>query len=301
MSIILNMNKIESFKKYLLFEKRYSEHTVRSYINDLSQFETFLIAQLSITEDIDVRHVHVRSWMVHLMQDAYVSKSINRKISTLKSYFKYLKKIGDIEMNPMSKVITPKMPKRLPKVIREDSLQILFSEINEDESFSNVRNRLIVDMLYSTGMRRSELINIIDSDINLSLKQIKVLGKGNKERLIPISDGLIKIIKDYQSLRDDEIKREENYLLVTDKGTKLYPKLVYNVVRTMLSKYSTSEHKSPHVLRHSFATHMANKGAELNSIKEILGHANLSATEIYMHNSIERLKTVYKGAHPKSH
>lgn len=292
------MKEIEKFRKYIQFEKRYSTHTVTSYINDLLQFNTFLLSNFSIVEESMVRHTHVRSWMVYLMQDSYNAKSINRKISTLKSYFKYLKKLDIVRLNPMSKVIAPKIPKRLPKVIREDALDTLFASKPEENEFKSVRNHLVIDLLYSTGMRRSELIGIKLKDLDLIKGQIKVLGKGNKERIIPIGEKLVLQIREYLEIR--QMEYSSDYLLVSDKGKRLYPKLVYNIVKNELSKFSTSPHKSPHVLRHSFATHMANKGAELNSIKEILGHANLSATEIYMHNSIDRLKSVYKGAHPKS-
>jgi len=294
------MNRIESFEKYLRYERRYSEHTVTSYINDLGQFQVYLSAQLGLSREEDLKHFHIRSWIVYLMKDGYTAKSVNRKISTLKSYFKYLKKAGIVRTNPTSKVIAPKIAKRLPTVVREERLEKLLSDSIIDSDFRSVRDSLVIELLYTTGMRRSELINLKKTDINSALKQIKVLGKGNKERIIPVSNALLQKIAAYSSLKISEDLDQVPYVIVTDSGKKAYPKLIYNIVRRELSSVSTVEKRSPHILRHSFATHLANQGAELNAIKEILGHANLSATEIYMHNSIDRLRSVYDKAHPKS-
>lgn len=296
------MEGVDQFLKYIAFEKRYSDHTVVSYKNDLHQFSTFITAHLSISEISLVDHTHVRSWIVYLMQDNYASKTVNRKVSTVKSFFKFLKKIGKIKFNPTSKVSAPKLGKRLPKVIREDALNDLLNYEDENIDHKSLRDRLVIDLLYMTGMRRSELIGLKMDDINFETNAIKVLGKGNKERLIPISDELLERINTYLKAKLDHfgsIDLNES-LIVTDKGCSLYPKFVYNLVVRNISTVSTSDSKSPHVLRHSFATHMANSGADLNSIKEILGHASLASTEVYMHNTIERLKTVYQSAHPKS-
>ena len=289
-----------SFEKYLRYERRYSDHTVRSYTNDLEQFSVYLTAQLGMTDEIGLKHFHVRSWIVHLMQDNYTAKTVNRKISTLKSYFKYLKKSGHIKSNPTAKVIAPKIAKRLPVVVREERIEDLLDREIDLNDFESVRNQLVIDLLYTTGIRRSELINLKESDINYSLRHIKVLGKGNKERIIPISHKLIESIKLYLELKESEQLNESKFLITTSKGKKSYPKLIYNIVHAQLSTVSTVKKRSPHILRHSFATHLANQGAELNAIKEIMGHANLSATEIYMHNSIDRLRSVYQNAHPKS-
>lgn len=294
------MNRIESFEKYLRYERRYSEHTVTSYINDLGQFQVYVSAQLGLGREEDLKHFHIRSWIVYLMKDGYTAKSVNRKISTLKSYFKYLKKAGIVRTNPTSKVIAPKIAKRLPTVVREERLEKLLSDSILDTDFRSVRDSLVIELLYTTGIRRSELINLKKTDINSALKQIKVLGKGNKERIIPVSNALLQKIAAYSSLKISEDLDQVPYVIVTDSGKKAYPKLIYNIVRRELSSVSTVEKRSPHILRHSFATHLANQGAELNAIKEILGHANLSATEIYMHNSIDRLRSVYDKAHPKS-
>ena len=294
------MKWLVSFEKYLRYERRYSDHTVRSYTNDLEQFSVYLTAQLGMTDEIGLKHFHVRSWIVHLMQDNYTAKTVNRKISTLKSYFKYLKKSGHIKSNPTAKVIAPKIAKRLPVVVREERIEDLLDREIDQNDFESVRNQLVIDLLYTTGIRRSELINLRESDINYSLRHIKVLGKGNKERIIPISHKLIESIKLYLELKESEQLNESKFLITTSKGKKSYPKLIYNIVHAQLSTVSTVKKRSPHILRHSFATHLANQGAELNAIKEIMGHANLSATEIYMHNSIDRLRSVYQNAHPKS-
>lgn len=294
------MKWLVSFEKYLRYERRYSDHTVRSYTNDLEQFSVYLTAQLGMTDEIGLKHFHVRSWIVHLMQDNYTAKTVNRKISTLKSYFKYLKKSGHIKSNPTAKVIAPKIAKRLPVVVREERIEDLLDREIDQNDFESVRNQLVIDLLYTTGIRRSELINLKESDINYSLRHIKVLGKGNKERIIPISHKLIESIKLYLELKESEQLNESKFLITTSKGKKSYPKLIYNIVHAQLSTVSTVKKRSPHILRHSFATHLANQGAELNAIKEIMGHANLSATEIYMHNSIDRLRSVYQNAHPKS-
>ena len=294
------MKWLVSFEKYLRYERRYSDHTVRSYINDLNQFSVYLSAQLGMADESGLKHFHVRSWIVHLMKDNYTAKTVNRKISTLKSYFKYLKKSGHIKSNPTAKVIAPKIAKRLPVIVREERLENLLDHPIDYGDFESVRNQLIVELLYTTGIRRSELIGLKDSDINHSLKQIKVLGKGNKERIIPISGKLIDKIMVYQELRKSEELSQSEFLIVTAKGKQSYPKLIYNIVHAQLSLVSTVKKRSPHILRHSFATHLANQGAELNAIKEIMGHVNLSATEIYMHNSIDRLRSVYQKAHPKS-
>jgi integrase/recombinase XerC len=236
--------------------------------------------------------------MVELMDLGITPRSINRKLSSLKSFFKYLLRQGKITTNPLRKIVTPKIGKRLPSFIRESEMQGLLS-LEENGDYSSYRDYLIMHILYYTGIRRSELINLKDHDV-ISSGGIKVLGKGNKERIVPILPDLLKEIREFQTIRDDYFEAKPKFLLTTDKGKKLYPKFVYNKVKKYLSLVTTSNKKSPHVLRHSFATHLSNRGAELNAIKELLGHANLSATQIYMHNSIEKLKQAYNSAHPKA-
>ncbi len=291
---------LEAFLKYLQFQKRYSTHTVGAYQNDLSDFLFFIQETFAISEVIDIKYEHIRSWLVNLMEEGKVSASINRKLSAVKSYMKYLMIEGIITINPAAKATTLKIPKRLPQFVDKADLQILFDQKEFGDSFSGIRNRLILAILYGTGMRCAELINLKDHSVDFINKEIRVLGKGNKERVIPLSIELVEGIKQYIEVREANLHTKETFLLLTDKGKKLYPKFVYRVVNKYLSTVTTIDKKSPHVLRHSFATHLSNNGASLNAIKELLGHSSLAATQIYTHNSIEELKKVYQQAHPKA-
>lgn len=292
---------ITVFLKYLELEKRFSAHTIKAYQSDLLQFFAYLEETYSLTSILEVRHFHIRAWVVELMQNKITPRSINRKLSTLKTYFKFLKRRKEIQENPMLKVIAPKVGKRLPVVVKEIELENLFEKINFGEGYAAVRDEMIMEMLYSTGMRRSELINLTPNDLDFFNNQVKVLGKGNKERLIPFARPLADRLKNYLEIRNDEfgLSTTES-LFLTEKGKKMYPKLVYNLVKKYLSQITTVEQRSPHVLRHSFATHLSNNGADLNAIKELLGHSSLAATQVYTHNSIEKLKKVYQQAHPKA-
>lgn len=292
------MYDLQSFYDYLTYEKHYSSHTVDAYRRDLRSYQQFLVTHCGLNNLIEAQHIHIRSWIVQLMNDQYTPKSINRKLSAVKSCYKYLKKQGQISANPAGKVSGPKISKRLPQVIRKEEFKVGLEE-QEHMSFSDVRDLLIVEMLYQTGMRRSELIGLSLSDIDTRRRELKVLGKGNKERVIPISGQLQKRIDNYLVERNKLFGKEVKSFFVTDKGKKLYPKFVYLVAKRWISRHSTVEKRSPHIFRHSFATHLADNGAELNAIKDLLGHANLSATQIYTHNSISRLKEVYEKAHPK--
>lgn len=292
---------IQKFIDYLEFEKRYSQNTIISYQNDLEHLQNYLLIHYQFKNVNEIKHVHIRSWIVHLMQNSYTAKSVNRKLSSLKTFFKYLKRSKLIEINPMLKIVAPKIGKRLPEYIKESSMEKLLNVEIDQGDFSMVRNILIIELLYLTGMRRTELINLLVANLDSSKKQIKVLGKGNKERIIPLEDRIIERLKNYLILRQDHFPScTEPFVFVTDKGKKLYDKFVYNIVTRYLGQVTSSDKKSPHILRHSFATHLSNNGAELNAIKELLGHANLAATQIYTHNSIERLKEIYKKAHPKA-
>lgn len=295
------MNNREAFLNYLQFEKRYSVNTLRSYRNDLNQFCSFC---LGLGVEINVSSMDdrlIRRWIVHLMERGMSSRSVNRKITALKSYFRYLLREGLIEKNPMDKVLNPKMSKRLPHFIEEDCMKILLEEYDFGIDFSGIRNKLIIEMLYITGMRLSELINLTTGDVNLYELTIRVTGKRNKERIIPFHQAYVVVIKDYIEQKDKTFPNpDHDYLFVTDKGKKLYEKFVYRVVNKYLRFVTTMEKRSPHVLRHTFATHMLNKGADLNAIKEILGHANLSATQVYTHNTFEKLKAIYNQAHPRA-
>ncbi|HPG06668.1 MAG: tyrosine recombinase XerC [Saprospiraceae bacterium] len=289
---------LTSFLKYLEFEKRYSPHTVESYRNDIQQFQDFLQKQFETNEWADVTPGMVRSWMVSLAESGRANRSINRKISALQTFVKYLMRRGFLAKNPLRKVVAPKVGKRLPVYVQESQMESLLDVMKFSEDFAGVRDRLIIELFYTTGMRRSELVALQDQDIDLEKLTVKVMGKGSKERIIPIGPGLRELILRYRKLRDEIANNGQCW--VTESGKPIYPKLIYNIVNKYLSMVSTLEKKSPHVLRHSFATHLANEGAELNAIKELLGHANLSATQVYTHNSIEQLRKVYEAAHPKS-
>lgn len=294
------MNR-ESFIRYLEFEKRYSPHTLKAYKKDLDQFFTFVKFIYEFVDVDKIKHTHIRAWIVDLMEDERSAKSINRKLSTLKTYFKFLMKRGVIKKNPMLKVIAPKVGKKLPVTVSEKNLNDLFEHIEFADDFAGVRDKAILELLYATGMRRAELIQLKIRDISFEKNQLKVLGKGKKERIIPFNYHIKHVIQDYISRRGEEFPYNSNEeLFLTNNGKVLYPKLVYNLVKKYLSLVTTVEKRSPHILRHSFATHLSDNGADLNAIKELLGHANLAATQIYTHNSIERLKDVYQKAHPKA-
>lgn len=290
---------LEVFIKYLTYEKRYSPHTVSSYTNDLEQFHTYLEGVYGPLDWGEVTHRHVRSWLVHLSGEGIVPRSINRKISALQTFYKFLRKRGAVDKNPLQKVIGPKVGKRLPVFVQENVADKLFTEVKFNDDLEGQRDRLIMSLLYATGMRRAELVALKVSDIDLIKLQLKVLGKGNKERLIPFGPEIKQAIQDYLPHRA-EVVQGHDHLLVTSSGRPFYPKGVHLTVNKYLGLVSSLEKRSPHVLRHTFATHLANQGAELNAIKDLLGHANLSATQVYTHNSIEQLKKVYEAAHPKS-
>ena len=295
------MNHKESFLQYLQIEKRYSQLTVRSYLNDLDQFFDHLASKGHSMDESGVTSHDVRAWMVSLLENGYSPSSIHRKVSSLRVFYRYLLKEGIVSGNPLEKLVLPKMKKRLPVFVEEKPLGELLDEYEFGEDIRGIRNRLIIEMLYETGMRRSELTGLRDQDVDLQEAVLKVTGKRNKQRRIPLLKPLTIKMKEYMELRDANLPgRDNDWFFVGDKGNKLYDKYVYNVVRGYLSMVTTIEKKSPHVLRHSFATHMLNRGADLNSIKEFLGHANLSATQIYTHNSFEQLKKIYNKAHPRA-
>ncbi len=289
----------ESFFQYLQFEKRYSAHTITAYKSDLISFSEYIQAQFEIEDLAQVPHTFIRSWIVQLMDEGMKSKSVNRKISSLKTYYKFLQREGEIAQSPMLKIISPKVPKRLPQFVEEKGMENLLDKIDFENTFEGIRNRLIIELFYATGIRVSELVNLKSIDVNLGSQQIKVLGKRNKERIIPISEHLLAIMNLYLDEKSHSIGDSEHYFC-NEKGEELYIKYVYRLVKSELSKVTTIQKRSPHILRHTFATHMLNNGADLNAIKEILGHSSLAATQVYTHNSIEKLKNIYKQAHPKS-
>lgn len=293
------MSSKESFLQYLSGEKRYSRHTVRSYGDDLSQFILFFEAGGTEFEPGDIKGQHIRRWIVSLLDSGVSASSVHRKISSLRSFFRYLRKEGKISTDPLERVVLPKKKKQLPEFIAEQSLDTLLDSFEFGSDFSGRRNKTAIEMLYLTGMRRSELTGLRIQDYDEARGTIRVHGKRNKQRLIPLLDSFRSDLNLYLEQRR-EVESVGDWLFVTDKGNKLYDKFVYNIVRKYLAMVTTVEKRSPHVLRHSFATHMLNHGADLSSIKELLGHANLSATQVYTHNTFEKLKKVYKQAHPRA-
>jgi integrase/recombinase XerC len=293
------MHKV-AFVNYLRFEKRLSPHSVLAYSNDLDQFFIYL-KSVYLLEDIKaVNHSLIRSWIVSVMENKISARSVNRKISTLKTFYKFLLREKVLDINPMHKIQSPKNPKRLPVFVEESKMNALIEDVSFTPDFEGKRNLLIIELLYCTGMRRTELVNLRETDINFYNSTIKVLGKRNKERLIPLTNEMKELIKEYIEERNKSVQARTDYLFLTEKGNQIYPGAVYRVVRSSLEKVTTLSKKSPHILRHTFATHLLNHGANLNAIKELLGHASLAATQVYTHNTIEKLKSVYAKAHPKA-
>ena len=291
--------KHSSFFQYLLHEKRYSPHTLESYQRDIQQFFAFAKEKFQVDHYDQVRHTHIRSWIVSLMKQELRPRSINRKLSALRSLYKFYQRRG-LSDNPMKKVLAPKVGKRLPVFVQEGDMAYILQAENFGQDFSGLRDRLILEMFYHTGMRRSELIALKVTDIDRERCLCKVRGKGQKERMIPLNTYLLELLAEYQRVRDEAWESTGGPLFLTDKGKPLYPKFVYNLVNRHLGGSNKVEQKSPHVLRHSFATHLSNNGADLNAIKELLGHASLAATQVYTHNSIEQLQKIYQQAHPKA-
>jgi integrase/recombinase XerC len=292
---------IDPFLKYIAQEKRYSKHTLLAYTTDLRQFQDYI----SVTYELDlaaVKYIHVRDYIAHLMEDEVGASSIGRKLSTLRSFYKYLCREQVIPSSPMGLIKAPKAPKRLPVFVDEQKMDTLLdSEEIFDNSFPSMRDRLIIETLFGTGIRLSELIGLKESNVDRYANTIKVLGKGNKERIIPMTKPLVNQLETYLIEKErQDFNNKADVLIVTDKGAKLNANFVYKTVKRYLSMVSTQEKLSPHVLRHSYATSLLNRGADLNAIKELLGHASLAATQVYTHNSIETLKTIYKQAHPKA-
>lgn len=294
------------FVDFLSNQKRYSKHTVAAYATDLQQFNNYLIEfyELNCIDKSTLKKItfnHIRSWQAQLAVNNVTSKSIGRKLSTLKSYFKFLVQKKYVSTNITIPLSAPKVAKPLPKFIKAHRLDLLFDKIDFGQDVFGQRDRLILELFYATGIRRSELINLKFSDIDFSNKILKIKGKGNKVRYVPVNDDLLNRIDCYKKLIvESSFNLEHNHLFFTKKRQPLYPKKVYNIVKKYLSYVTTSDKKSPHILRHSFATHLTNNGANLNAVKELLGHKSLASTQIYTHNSIEQLKEQYKKAHPKS-
>lgn len=291
---------IQSFLNYIQYERRYSRHTIESYQNDLEQLHFYLKSEYQKEEIELASHLEIRSWMVCMMEARISPRSINRKLSTLKSFFKFLMRKGVVKKSPLVKVLAPKTAKRLPVFVEQSGVDKLMKEVAFPEGFEGARDRIILELLYGTGMRRSELLGLRETDVDSYNSQVKVLGKGNKERIIPIQPALRDAVKEYIGIKNAHTTHPSLYLLVDDEGRQLSAGKVYQTVKKYLNLVTTIDKKSPHVLRHTFATHLMNNGADINAVKELLGHASLAATQVYTHNTIDKLKNIYKQAHPKA-
>ncbi|MCG1035547.1 tyrosine-type recombinase/integrase [Polaribacter sargassicola] len=290
---------ITSFLEYLSLEKKYSVHTVTAYKNDLISFRDYLVTELEQESLVDVNYNQIRGWIVYLVNLNLSNRSINRKVSSLKSFYKFLQKTHQIKVSPLAKHRALKTEKKIQVPFTSKEVDKVIEEIGLKDDFVSVRNKLIVELFYSTGIRRIELINIREIDVDVSEKKIKVLGKRNKERFVPLLNSVTETLIHYLRLKKD-IKKDSDNLFVTEKGNKIYETLVYRVINSYFSKVSSKEKKSPHILRHSFATHLLNEGASLNSVKELLGHSSLASTQVYTNNSLDAIKKVYNKAHPRS-
>lgn len=291
---------IQPFLDHLRFEKRYSQHTLISYQTDLEQFFAYLSSQFDSPDVPAITAMFIRSWLAEMKEDGLESRSLNRKISSLKSFFRFQLKNGVIQQSPMTTIVSPKLNKRLPVFVEEKDIQTLFDYVEFSADWKGRTEKLVLQLFYSTGMRLSELIGLKESQVDDSLKQVKVLGKGNKERIIPVSAELVQLLREY--IKEKPVQQEERdpRLFLTEKGKPLQPRQVYGFVKQHLATVTTIQQKSPHILRHSFATHLMNNGADLNAVKELLGHSSLAATQVYTHNTIEKLKEVFRKAHPKA-
>ena len=292
---------LKAFLDYLLLEKKYSQLTVNAYKKDIETFLNFVNEEDQTTTIKEVHYSQIRSWIVSLVQKDITNRSINRKISALNSFYKFLLKIEEVNLNPLSKHKALKTSKKVQIPFSEKEIATVLDQINHDQDFEGLRNKLVIELFYSTGIRRIELINIRLKDVDLINKTVKILGKRNKERIIPLLPMIVNSVNSYKLERNKlETITDNEYLFLTKKGVKIYETLVYRIINDYFSKASSKVKKSPHILRHSFATHLLNEGAELNAVKELLGHSSLAATQVYTHNSIAELKKVYAKAHPRS-
>lgn len=295
-------DRLTPYLAYLRYEKRSSEHTVVSYQNDIVQFADFLQDINSSVDLLAVTPDKIRAWVIHLAEEEITSRSINRKLSALRSFYHYHTRIGNISNSPMDTISAPKLSKRLPCFLEENETEKLFGPDLFSDTYQGWRDRTIIELFYATGIRISELINLTFDKVNLYNNTIKVLGKRNKEREIPFGNTFKNCYQSYVNFYDEKFNghTKSSYIFVTDKANKVYPKFVYSIVRKYLDMVTAIDKRSPHVLRHTFATHLLNRGADINAIKEILGHSSLSATQVYTHNSIEKLKSIYQTAHPRA-
>ena len=291
---------ITSFLEYLVLERKYSKHTVTAYRKDITSFFEFCVVEYEAKNLKDINYSQIRSWIVKLVDEGISNNSINRKVSSLKSFYKFLQKTEQIKSNPLAKHKSLKVAKKVQVPFTSKEINEVINNLEFEGDFKSLRNKLIVELFYSTGMRRAELVNLKITSINFQSKTVKVLGKRNKERLIPLIPSVLKTVEEYLIFKN-EIVVDNDYLFITEKGKKIYETLVYRVINNYFSNVSAKVKKSPHILRHSFATHLLNQGADLNSVKELLGHSSLASTQVYTHNSLEKIKQVYNQAHPRSH
>ncbi|MGI6047003.1 MAG: tyrosine recombinase XerC [Petrimonas sp.] len=291
----------EKFIQYLRNEKNYSSHTEISYLTDLTQFQQFIEKECGEFNPAELDTDLIRIWISQLVEEGIKPRSVNRKLSALKTFFKYLNKIEVVKGNPAEKITGPKTSKKLPAFVNhEDMTRVIDDKLAYSDDFEGQRDQFIIELFYVTGMRKSELIGLKNSDVDNYAKTLRVTGKRNKQRIIPVSDTTIEKLKNYVQVRDKEIENKTSFLFVKKNGDPMYPKMVYNIIRKHLDSIPTLSKKSPHVLRHSFATEMLNNGAEINAVKELLGHSSLASTEVYTHVTFEELKKVYHNAHPRA-
>jgi integrase/recombinase XerC len=294
-------NNSQKFQDYLLKEKNYSLHTVNAYCKDLVFFQEFLHLNYDVVPLEDVSYTLIRSWIVSLVEEGLTNTSVNRKIASLKSFYKFLLKTKQIQVTPLSKHKALKTPKKIQIPFSEDEVDLVLNQIQYKDGFEGCRDKLIIDLFYTTGIRRSELIGLQIDNLNLSGRTLKVLGKRNKERILPMLDVIFEQFKRYLTLRNNlDVVNDEKYLFLLSNGNKINETFVYRLINSYFSNVSEKVKKSPHMLRHTFATHMLNHGADLNSIKELLGHSSLASTQVYTHASLSELKNVYKNAHPRN-
>ncbi|MFC3416992.1 tyrosine-type recombinase/integrase [Algoriphagus hitonicola] len=293
---------IPSFISYLQFEKRSSPHTVEAYERDLNQFAEFLELSFEKSQPEKAEHAEIRAWIIDLVEQGMSTTSVNRKLATLRSYYKFLMRSDLVKTDPTYKLKSLKNPKKLPEFLQESSIQDVLNEDVYEVGFEGQRDRMILEFLYLTGIRLSELIGLKWADLDLHQDQVKVFGKRKKERIIPLSKGLLQNIISYQKVYEERFSNtpQSSYFIVSNTGKKSYPMMIYRIVRKYLDRFAQTSKRSPHVLRHTFATHLLNKGADLNAVKDLLGHASLAATQVYTHNSMEKLKAVFEQAHPKA-
>ncbi len=292
--------ELSAFLRYLRLEKRYSEHTLQAYETDLNQVEAYLQDVYDLDSWGRVEGWHLRSWLAEQMSNELAASTVRRKISSIRTFYRFLEKRFDIPAQVAKVLLFPKLPKRLPTTIREKDLTQLFEEVVFPEGYQGLLEKTVIELLYATGMRRSEILQLQLKDLDFERKDIRVKGKGNKERLIPMTPSVETLLNLYLEARLSQIKTDVADLFVTEKGRPLYPKRIYDIVKKYLSLVSSEKKRSPHVLRHSFATHLMDAGADLNAVKELLGHSSLAATQVYTHNTIEKLKRSYMQAHPKA-